>query len=129
MPGKPGFAAPFPRFGGRAMTIRTTFEQAWNPDGQFARDLSREIMRTIADASEVTDHHKLIALRIGETTEALIMCLAATLSCSERLRVPSQLRAMTEAIEKRLRHEVRQAQDANFHETIMGNVGPQRGHA
>jgi hypothetical protein len=110
--------------------IRTTFEQARNPtDDSFAKALSGEIMRVIADASEVTDHHKLIALRVGETTEALVICLAAMLSCSERLRVPSKLREMTEAIEKRLRHEVRQAQDANFHETILNNNGPRGGHA
>jgi hypothetical protein len=85
-------------------------------------------MRVIADANYVTDHPSLIAFRPIESGEALIRCLVATLAYSEKFRVPSKLRELTEGIEKRLRYEIRAAQDAGFAEQTLSRVHTE-GHA
>jgi hypothetical protein len=109
--------------------IRTSLNEARGGfDEKFADDLAHELMRRIADASHVTDHPSLVVFRPIETSEALIRCLILTLACSHALREPSRLREVTKQIEKRLRREVRAAQDSGFVERMISKVNVE-GHA
>jgi hypothetical protein len=49
-------------------------------------------------------------------------------ACSQDFRTPSHLRQLTERIDKRLRCDIRRAQDANLAEQIVG-TGCVRGSA
>jgi hypothetical protein len=90
---------------------RTTYERATREyDEDFKRELIAEIVNAIAKASIVTDPElRVMALRIGETLEALISCLISFAAMSPHFDTPSHLREFAETLAKRFRREVGRA--------------------
>ena len=71
---------------------RTTWARATEGyDEDFKRELITEIIGAIAKASIVTDAN-VMALRTGETCEALLSCLISFAAMSPHFDVPSHLR-------------------------------------
>jgi hypothetical protein len=104
---------------------RTTYERATREyDEKFKRDLIEEIVSAIFKASMVTDAN-VMALRVGETTEALLSCLIATAALSTHFDTPSHLRKFAEHVEKRIRREVSKARAEGYGEKFC--FGARRG--
>jgi hypothetical protein len=88
---------------------RTTWARAQaGYDDEFKRHLIAEIVNAIAKASLVTDAN-VMAIRTGETTEALTSCLISFAAMSPYFDTPSHLREFAEDIAKRIRREVAKA--------------------
>ena len=87
--------------------LRTTFERAAaGHDADYERGLPDAIMRTIADASKVTDTDAAV-VRTGEAASALVTCLAIVLAMSPSgARSPTALRQTLETLGKRLRQRL-----------------------
>jgi hypothetical protein len=99
---------------------RTTFERACAGfDAAFANSLADDIVRTIATASTVTDAN-VLAVRTGETADALVTCLALILALCPDHDVPSRLRKRIEQISKKLRRDVAKARAADIAAHILG---------
>src|SRR5215813_6241842 len=94
--------------------LRTTYERATRDyDEEFKRALISEIINAIAKASMVTDAN-IMALRVGETCEALISCLISFAAMSPHFDTPSHLREFAETLAKRFRREVSRARAEGF---------------
>jgi hypothetical protein len=91
-----------------AANIRTDYATAAQGfDPAFRDALTREIALAIATASLVKDI-PVMAVRTGETTEALISCLIAVASMSPHFDQPSHLREFADTLAKRIRRGVAQ---------------------
>src|SRR5689334_16008086 len=98
----------------RAMTEfpRTSFERATSGrDPEFQHSLTREIVRAITQTSLCTDDTKppIMAIRTGETIEALVSCLITFASMSPSFDTPSHLREFAESTAKRIKRDVARA--------------------
>jgi hypothetical protein len=103
---------------------RTTWARASRDyDEAFKHAPISEIVNAIAKASIVTDAN-VMAIRTGETTEALIICLRS-MSMSPHFDVPSHLREFAETLSKRVRREVARARAEGFGEDFI--FGARRG--
>jgi hypothetical protein len=98
---------------------RTTYERATREyDETFKRALITEIVTAIFHASKVTDAN-IVALRTGETLEALTSCLVATAALSPHFDTPSHLREFAENTAKRIRREVAKARAEGYGEDFI----------
>jgi hypothetical protein len=77
-------------------------------DAEFCDVLRDKIFTTIAEASLLSDVNA-IALRTGETLEALTSCLIAAAAMSPHFDTPSRLREFAEGLAKRIRRGVAEA--------------------
>jgi hypothetical protein len=104
---------------------RTTYERATREyDEKFKRDLISAITTAIFDASMCTDTElRVLALRVGETTEALLSVLISFAAISPQFDTPSHLREYAESIAKRVRRDVAQARARG----VFDRFGAQRG--
>jgi hypothetical protein len=96
---------------------RTTHERAVREyDEDFKRELIAEIVTAIAEASICTDNTtpRIMALRIGETLEALTSVLISFAAMSPHFDTPSHLREFAEELAKRFRREVGKARAEGF---------------
>ena len=94
-------------------------------DPAFKDALIKEISTAIAKASLVTDA-PIMAIRTGETIEALIVCLIAVASMSPHFDTPSHLREFADTLAKRFRRSVAQ-QRANPSDDLMRILGVRQG--
>ncbi|MPZ57503.1 MAG: hypothetical protein GEU91_13580 [Rhizobiales bacterium] len=93
------------------MTTRTTIARAVEGyDAGFYQTLCHEIAEAIGQASIVVDA-PLMAIRTGETADALVSCLISVIALSPEARKPTQLRRLTESIAKQIRTGVTAAKD------------------
>ena len=89
-------------------------------DPEFRDALRDKIFTTIAEASIVTDAN-IMAIRAGETLEALTVCLIATAAMSPHFDTPSHLRKFAEQLAKRVRRGVSEARaDPTFCADFFG---------
>ena len=96
---------------------RTTYARATREyDEDFKRKLIAEILTAIAEASICTDNTtpKRMALRVGETLEALTSLLISFAAMSPHFDTPSHLRDFAETTAKRIRREVARARAEGF---------------
>jgi hypothetical protein len=103
--------------------FRTTYERATREyDEEFKRALIGEIVNAIAKASMVTDPElRVLAIRVGETLEALISVMISFAAMSPHFDTPSHLREFAENTAKRIRREVGRARAEGFgQEFIFG---------
>jgi hypothetical protein len=102
-------------------TTRTTYERAVREyDEEFKRALISEIIDAVAKASLVTDPElRVMAIRTGETCEALISCLISFAAMSPHFDTPSHLREFAETLAKRFRREVAKARAEGFCEDFI----------
>jgi hypothetical protein len=77
-------------------------------DEQFRDALMAEIIGTVAECSVITDA-PLLAIRTGETADALLRCLITVLALSPQMDNPRELREYAALIAKRIRREVAKA--------------------
>jgi hypothetical protein len=89
----------------------TTYARATRDyDRQFQEHLASAIVSAIAEASIVTDADlRIMALRVGETLEALCSVLVSFAAMSPHFDVPSHTREFAETLGKRFRREVAKA--------------------
>jgi hypothetical protein len=100
-------------------TARTTYERAVREyDEDFKRTLVSEIVNAVAKASMVTDAN-VMALRVGETLEALTLCLISFAAMSPHFDTPSHLREFAETLAKRVRREVARARAEGYGEDFI----------
>jgi hypothetical protein len=85
-------------------------------DDAFRQHLVGEIVAAIAQASICSDDTspRIMALRTGETCEALISCLISFAAMSPHFDTPSHLREFAETLAKRFRREVARARAEGF---------------
>jgi hypothetical protein len=90
---------------------RTTYAHAVREyDREFQQHLTSAILHAIAEASIVTDSDlRVMALRVGETLEALTTVLISFAAMSPHFDVPSHLREFAETLAKRIRRDVGKA--------------------
>src|SRR5215831_12929693 len=81
---------------------RTTYARA-------VRGYDEEFKRHLVSSIVTDPDVRIMALRVGETLEALTTCLIATASLSPHFEVPSYLRAVAEDLAKRVRRDVAKA--------------------
>jgi hypothetical protein len=101
---------------------RTTYERAFREyDKEFERELVSEIVNAIAKASICTDDTapKIMALRTGETVEALITCLISFAAMSPHFDTPSNLREFAETLAKRFRRGVARGRAEGFGQNFI----------
>jgi len=100
---------------------RTTYERATREyDEEFTRALVSEILTAICKASMVTDPElRVMALRTGETVEALTTLLISFAAMSPHFDTPSHLREFAENTAKRIRREVSRARAEGFGEDFI----------
>jgi hypothetical protein len=100
---------------------RTTYERAFREyDKDFEHALCSEIVNAIARASMVTDPElRIMAIRTGETVEALIACLVSFAALSPHFDVPSHLREFAETTAKRIRRDVARARAEGIGEKFI----------
>jgi hypothetical protein len=90
-------------------TVQTDYARAAAGfDEQFRDALMAEIIGTVAECSVLTDA-PLLAIRTGETADALVRCLIAVLAMSPQMDNPRELREHATLIAKRIRREVAKA--------------------
>jgi hypothetical protein len=77
-------------------------------DPEFRDTLAREITDVIARASLVTDAN-VMAIRIGETCDALALVLVSMMALSPQFDVPSRLREAANELSKKVRRDVARA--------------------
>jgi hypothetical protein len=77
-------------------------------DSEFRDTLVREVMEAVAECS-VLDDAELMAIRTGETADALVRCLIAVLALSPQMDDARELRLQSTAISQRIRREVARA--------------------
>jgi hypothetical protein len=100
---------------------RTTYAQAVREyDEDFKRALITEIVNAIARASLVTDPDlRVMAIRTGETCEALLSCLISFAAMSPHFDTPSHLREFAETLAKRFRRDVARARAEGIGQDFM----------
>ena len=104
---------------------RTTYDRATREyDEEFKRGLIAEIITAIAKTSMVTAAN-VMALRVGETVEALTTVMISFLAMSPTFDTPSHLREFAENTAKRIRHEVARARAEGYCEDFV--FGARRG--
>jgi hypothetical protein len=110
---------------------RTSYERATREyDTKFERALAREIITAIAKASVVTDPElNIMALRVGETLEALTSCLISFAAMSPHFDTPSHLREFAERLAKRIRRDVSKARAEGVGADFMHGTQRQGGNA
>ena len=101
--------------------LRTTYARAVAGfDPAFCDVLIEKITAAIAEASFVTDA-PIMAIRTGETLEALTVCLIGTACMCPTFDTPSELREFTEKLSKRIRRTVSKARaDPTFAADFFG---------
>src|SRR5262249_20617078 len=104
---------------------RTTFERAAREyDETFKQALVAEIVTAIAKASICSDDTspKIMALRVGETVEALTSVMISFAAMSPHFDTPSHLREFAETTAKRIRRDVpkARAEGGLGHDFIFG---------
>jgi|SRR6516225_2969583 hypothetical protein len=88
---------------------RTTYERATREyDEDFKRSLAGEIIVAICKASMVTDAN-VMAIRVGETLDALTTVMTSFAAMSPQFDTPSHLREFAETLAKRVRRDVAKA--------------------
>jgi len=88
----------------------TTYARATREnDEEFKRALISEIIAAIAKVSICSDEPKIMAIRTGETVEALLSRLISFAAMSPHFDVPSHLREFAENAAKRIRRDVARA--------------------
>jgi hypothetical protein len=100
---------------------RTTYERATRSyDAAHQRQLLEAIATAIFETSRVTDANAVV-LRSGEITDALATALASVLAMRPEARVPSQLRALTDEIGRKLRRDAERFRtDEEFRNLVAG---------
>jgi len=104
-----------------AESPRTSYAQAVREyDEDFKRALITEIVTAITKASMVTDPElRVMAIRTGETCEALLSVLISFAAMSHYFDTPSHLREFAEGAAKRIRREVAKARAEGFCEDFI----------
>ena len=100
---------------------RTTYERATREyDEAFKQNLIIEIVNAIARASMVTDPElRIMAIRTGETCEALLSCLISFAAMSPCFDTPSHLREFAENAARRIRRDVARARSEGIGEKFI----------
>src|SRR5262249_10126901 len=94
-------------------------------DKQFERALAAAILEAIAAASVVTDPGcRIMAIRTGETLEALTTVLCSFAAMSPFFDTPSHLREFAETLAKRVRRDVSRARAEGLYDNFV--FGAQR---
>jgi hypothetical protein len=107
--------------------IRTNYARATAGfDEKFRDDLVVEISDVIARASIVTDQ-PIMALRTGETADALIISLISTLALTPAMDSPTALRKFADELAKRIRRSVARARAEGVGDRLHG--AQREGHA
>ena len=90
---------------------RTSWAQASREYNEtFRRNLVGAITTAIFETSMVTDSElRVLAIRTGETVEALLSCPIAFASMSPQFDLPNNLRESAENTAKRIRRDVARA--------------------
>jgi hypothetical protein len=100
---------------------RTTYERATAGfDPEFRDALVAEITDVIAKASIVTDQ-PIMALRTGETADALIISLISTLALTPAMDSPTALRKFADELAKRVRRSVARARAEGIGDRLHGS--------
>jgi hypothetical protein len=101
---------------------RTSYARATREyDEAFKQSLITEIVNAIARASLVTDPElRIMAIRTGETCEALLSCLISFAAMSPCFDTPSHLREFAETTAKRIRRDVARARAEGIGQDIFG---------
>ena len=100
---------------------RTTYERATAGfDPEFRDALVAAITDVIAKASIVTDQ-PIMALRTGETTDALIISLISTLALTPSMDSPTALRKFADELAKRVRRSVARARAEGIGDRLHGS--------
>ena len=100
---------------------RATYERATAGfDPEFRDALVAEITDVIARASIVTDQ-PIMALRTGETTDALIISLISTLALTPSMDSPTVLRKFADELSKRVRRSVARARAEGIGDRLHGS--------
>jgi hypothetical protein len=85
---------------------RTSFARAAaGYDDEFRKRLADALFTAIAETSLVTDAN-VMAIRTGETRDALVDCLITVMAMSPHYDVPSHLREFAEHLAKKIRRDV-----------------------
>jgi hypothetical protein len=102
-------------------TSRTTYERAVREyDEDFKRALITAIVHAVCEASLCTDPDlRVMAIRTGETCEALLSVLISFAAMSHYFDTPSHLREFAEGAAKRIRREVAKARAEGFCEDFI----------
>jgi hypothetical protein len=104
---------------------RTSYARAVRDyDETFKQNLISAIVRAIAEASICTDDTspRIMALRVGESLEALISCLISFAAMSPHFDTPSHLREFAETLAKRFRRDVARARAEGIGEKLFFGV-------
>ena len=104
----------------------TTYARATREyDEEFKRALISEIIAAIARVSICGDDTKpkIMAIRTGETVEALLSCLISFAAMSPYFDTPSHLREFAENAAKRIRRDIARARA----EGTFDNLGAGKG--
>ena len=88
-------------------------------DQGLRRQLADAILKTIANESLVADA-AVMAIRTGETLDALADILVTIMAMVPTFDTPSELRQAAENLSKRLRREVAQARAEGVADEILG---------
>jgi hypothetical protein len=106
---------------------RTTYERATREyDEDFKRALIAEIITAICKASMCSDAElRVMALRTGETVEALTSCLISFAAMSPHFDTPSHVRQFADNLAKRFRRDVSKARAEGYCEDFV--IGARRG--
>ena len=106
--------------------MNTSFERATREyDEEFKRALISEIIAAITRTSICSDDTKpkIMAIRTGETCEALLSCLINFAAMSPHFDVPSHLREFAENTAKRIRRDVAKARAAGVFDRLGARKG------
>ena len=101
---------------------RTTWARGRAGYDDDFRHLVAEVITAIANASLVTDAN-VMALRVGETVEALTTVMISFAAMSPHFDTPSHLREFAENTAKRIRREVARARA----EGVFDHFGERKG--
>jgi hypothetical protein len=101
--------------------IRTSYATAARGyDQQFRDKLIEEIVSTIAGASKLIDAN-IVAIRVGETADALAFCLISVMAMSEQYDNRARLRTAAIELAKKIRRDVARARaDPTFAADFIG---------
>jgi hypothetical protein len=99
---------------------RTSYARTTSYDEKFRDELTEQIVTVIGESSLVTDAN-VMAIRIGETADALASCLIAVMAMSPRFDNHHELRVAAVELAKRVRRDVACARaDPNFAADFIG---------
>jgi hypothetical protein len=89
-------------------------------DQAFREHLTAQLISTIARESHIADAN-VMALRVGETCDALLDLVCTMLALSPAMSTPSKLRNAAEQFAKRIRKDVSAARAAGVADTLGGS--------